>query len=1562
MNRQSKSANRARKVMAHAKEALASLPEDEQGLFREFARTVATQLREPYIARYGAKQVPQALLSAFKVALVRKEDEIETELVRSEHGPAVLRTSMLDQPFIVDTIRLLLEQVGAQHESGFNAVMPVGRDESGRMLRLGDNEDELESVTEFEISGVPSAELDHLDTTLKGNLRLARSMVRDFAEMTAAVDRVASLYARLDARDTEGQGHYREASEFLRWLLADNFVFMGLADGTGRRLGFEAECVSAHWEHIAAPGLDDAEFDETPVQVVKGHRESPVHRAGRVDEIRVLVPDEAGEPQHVLVMRGMFTFRAVTQPSRSVPILRRILAQVLSLETARPGSWRYKGVANVFDSLPTEYLFTATIEEITGMVDRVLDAEAGQQVQVFLVQKSGITFVLVAMPRAQYAEETRVRMENVLHESTGATYSDHGVLVGRYQTVLVHYYLTGARRLEDEQAEALHDRLVELATPWDNRLYDVLSEDYDEETTERLFAKYSDAFEPDYQSWATPKRARRDILHLEKLEAGVRPVTATVFQYRGDMYLRLYQVGSIILSDALPVLDNFGLVVIDQFADKVTPENCPAREMDTFRLHGAFGMEPEELLARGELLVEALEAVFTKQCPDDRLNGLVLRSGLSWKDVDLVRAYHGHLNQLGLRLSSERLGGILLAHPKMLGRLVGYFHARFDPEISESARKGKMAKAADAVQDGLRRVFDGDEDYALRSLFRLMQGTVRTNFFRSDRKAWYISYKIEHAQLEGLVPEPRLMYEIYVHHPEMEGLHFRGGPVARGGLRWSDRVDYRVEIMGLVTTQMVKNVVIVPEGAKGGFRIRKTITDRAERRRKADELYRWFIRGLLDVTDNYRGSEVINPPQVVMHDGGRDPYLVVAADKGTAHLSDTANQVAVDEYDFWLGDAFASGGSHGYDHKKVGITARGAWECVNRHFLEMGLDPSTDTFTAIGVGDTGGDVFGNGVIEYPTMKLRAAFNHLHIFLDPEPDAESSYKERKRLFRAVRGWDGYDTSKISEGGGVFDRKAKSIRLSPQAKAMLGTLKDELPPEAVIRLILRMEVDLLWCGGIGTYFKAGWETHEHADDPPNDRLRINADEIRARAVGEGANLSFTAAARVQYGLNGGRLNTDFVDNSGGVDMSDHEVNLKILLGGLVRDQVVNVEQRNELIAELTRSVTRSVLANNDAHARQLSIDRIRSIDDPFSFGRTISWIQEQGSPSRSALTLPGSDALFRRREAGAGLSRPELAVLSSHVKMHIYRALHDAEPAWIPDFDQRLLGYFPKKVRLTWPERVEGHMLAKEIGMTVSLTETVADMGATFFPMMLDLAPRHPGEIMGGFLRAAKAFRINTLRSAINKTGAPLQTRYDAWARVTRSIARLCATWMSPGESIPTLEQLEKAQSLLSRVGRHARSLSTYDPQVVQSFVDKGLPLNVAERVVAMDNITFAYEIARLQASNGDSDRDAMVRFLAIGEASGLLGGVTKVEDYIASNKWDNVAMGMVRNRYLLLLREVISKTPLTGDLRLNVERLSHRLVWGDLKRLRAGTDAVLARANNVAAFMVAEERVRALLQD
>ncbi len=1524
-------------------------------LFAAFCAEISRQLRGPYVTRHGAENIPAKLVDLFELFSERKPATISARVKYLGARRVNIQTVMSDQPFIVNTVRLMMTRAHGTYQSGFNAVFRVERDEAGRVVSLGGDRGELESIVQMEAEGMGRADAAQASELLAAHLALSRAMVEDFQDMTAEIERVAAHFDRLKRKHPDSAGPHREVRDFLRWLVEDNFVFMGVRHGDVA-LGFERD---EGWADGLTAGWPKGAGNALPVLVRKGERDSPVHRTGRLDEIRIDVPGTDGRRVSQLYVQGLFTYRALTQPSRNIPLLRTVLASLLKEQKRRPGSFSYKGVTNVFDSLPTEFLFTASKDEIANLVEVVRDAEHEQRVQLDLVQEldsANTTFALAAMPKSQYSNTLQRRMQRRLVRATAASYCDHGLFMSRYDTVLLHFYLVGAKHLDRERLTKLHGELSELVTPWVDRVYEAIATAHGEEYADEVLARFGAAFPEEYTTRTSSEQALEDLDALVKL-CEERPVTAGVFvDRRGRTNVRLYQLGDVILTDILPVLDNFGLLIIDQFSDPVTPQDSAPANIDTFRLQAAWGLGLEQVLQRADVLTDAVEAVFANRVANDALNRLVLAAELPWQDVDLIRAYKGHLRQLGVKFPAVRVREILLAHPKMVGRLVGYFYARFDPDL-DGDRDQAMAAAAEIIEGGLRRVGNHDEDVLLRSLYTLMTATLRTNFFRTDRVAHYISFKVDHDAVDW-IPQPKLKYEVYIHHAEMEGVHLRGGKIARGGIRWSDRVDYRTEVLGLATTQMVKNVLIVPEGAKGGFYMKRPPSDWAERRAKADFLYTFLARGLLDLTDNIVHGRVVAPPRVVRHDED-DTYLVVAADKGTAHLSDTANGVSR-EYGFWLDDAFASGGSNGYDHKVCGITARGGWVCVRRHFREMGLDQDSKAFTAVGIGDPSGDVFGNGVIEHPTMKLLAAFNHRHIFLDPDPDPKKTYQERKRLFDAASGWDAYDQTLLSEGGGIFDRHAKSIKLSPQTKKMLGALEDELSADSVLRKILRMPVDLFWNGGIGTYVKASHESHRQAGDSTNDSCRVNADEIQAKSIGEGGNLGLTQAARIEYALAGGRLNTDATDNSGGVDMSDHEVNLKILLSGLVASGRLDVEARNAFIEELTDEIAVAVLANNDVHARQISLDQIRSATDPFPFDRTIHWVCREEGLSRALLTLPSSDEIGRRRGRRQGLARPELAVLQAHVKMRVYKALLAADPGRFPGFDERVRRYFPKAVQERYPEAIDGHMLHTAIGMTVNLMEIVGDMGAAFFPSLMELTGRPPADIAVAWLRAADALELDQLRKSFNNSGAKLAGLYRAWIYVANGLWGLMGGCLAPGQPELTAAELDDVVRIMGRMARlRPQEASQTHARRVKGLLDKGVPRALAQRCPGFLDLTVAREIAALQRESGDGDRDAIVRYLAIGQASRLLPTIAAMESQQGSGPWDFVANGLLRSRYLALLRQLALSVHLGGELRLSVDRAAHRLYWdGGLRGFADTMQSILGDSPDTSAYLVAEERLKA----
>ncbi len=1524
-------------------------------VFQSLVRATARQIRPPFMARHGAISAVRMLEDLWPRINDRSLGQIHVHGALNGHV-ATITTVMADQPFIVDTIRLALLHSGATYAGGFNVVVGISR-EDGRCLTGVDGVgDQLESIVLMEAEGLDQERLDVLVEELRGSLRLAQVLVRDFQPMTDLLDGAAYQLGRLADRMPDRGEELRETAELIRWLLADNFVFMGVV-AAEQRFGIASPDVADVHD---TSGLMCWPATERLVVSRKGSTESRVHRAGRLDELRVVIPSSSQGHDRELLIQGLFTHRAITQPSRHVPILRRTLASILRAQESQPGSYRYKGIANVFDSLPTEFLFTADVRQVVDLIDRVLEAEQEHETRAHLVQQPGTetTFVFAALPRERWTEDLRTRMEQEVVGATGASYCDHGVFVGRYQTMLVHYFLTGTRTLSGEETDALLSGLVTLAAPWQDRVYAELNRCFGEERSSELFLRYGNAFEPLYMQTTSPDRVAADIELLEKLPLNHGVEVALFRDERDRVKLRIFQARDLILSTILPVLDDFGLVVIDQYADEVRPLGLPVRTIDTFRLKGVWAVEDDDLLERGYLLIDALRAVFAEKMPVDPMNRILLRASVPWEGVDLLRAYNGYARQLGLRYTANRVQEILLGRASLVQKLWQYFQAKFDPDLTGD-RAEAIRLAHDACESEIVRITDHDQDLVFHSLFNLMQATLRTNFYRTDRPEHYISFKVDAAEVK-MMPKPHLKYEVYVHHREMEGIHLRGGSIARGGIRWSDREDYRREIFDLASTQMVKNVLIVPEGAKGGFFIKHNTDTRDERRATADRLYRILVRGLLDVTDNIVNGGIQHPPRVVRHDGD-DPYIVVAADKGTAHLSDTANSIS-QSYGFWLDDAFASGGSNGYDHKKVGITARGGWMTVRRLFSEMGLDPRTETFTCVGIGDPSGDVFGNGVVEHDKMKLIAAFNHLHIFIDPDPDPATSYVERKRLFDSALGWEHYDTSKLSPGGGIFSRRAKAIQLTPEIKERLGVLQDELPVEVVLRLILRLDVDLFWNGGIGTYVKASHETHADAGDPTNNNVRVNANELRAKVVGEGGNLGFTPAGRVEYALLGGRINTDFIDNSGGVDMSDHEVNLKILLNPMVTDGVMSLEERNVLLESLTDEVADDVLANNDRHGRQLSLDQVRSQADPLTFSGAIDWVCRKGGLTRTTLNLPTDGVLQRRAAAGQGVTRPELAVLQAHVKMHVFKELNQADPSLIPDFNSKVLGYFPQRVARDFADRIGKHMLYRDIGMTVVVGEVTGDAGALFFPMVSELTGQPMVRIARAWYRAMSLIDAESLRTDLNASGAPLEVLYRAWVPVTRAVMGLVTLWLSPGEPGEESEDHDKIRTVLQRLGEiHGTAHEGRFEARVDEFNGTPIPGGVRKRIALLGELATAREVA-LSWSSDETVDDALVRYLALGEASRLLPAVRALEVRKASGGWDPVAIGILRNRYILLLRQLQSAVDVRREVRLGVDRVATRLGRGELKPLRELMSHLLSQTPDVSALLVAEERVRGWISE
>ncbi|MDF2764130.1 MAG: NAD-glutamate dehydrogenase [Rhodospirillales bacterium] len=974
---------------------------------------------------------------------------------------------------------------------------------------------------------------------------------------------------------------------------------------------------------------------------------------------------------------------------------------------------------------------------------------------------------LIYVPRERFNTALRLRFQHILeeaYEGKVSAYTTHMTdeVLGRLHVVVQ----TRPGAIPSVPTAEVEAHLVEAGRSWSDDLQEALIASLGEERGIDRYRRYAEAFPLGYRERFAAGLAVYDIARIEEtLERGrmtinlYRPVEARSEEVR----LKIYNAGGqVALSDILPMLEHMGLKVISEIPYEVEPVGRRPVWVHDFSMHTADGSEIDVSRVR-DAFEEGLSRVWLGEMEDDGFNKLILRASLTWRKIVVLRAYCKLLRQTGITFSQAYMEETLANNPKIARALIELFKIRFTPELPDrnTRARGVMVE----IEHALDAVANLDEDRILRRFLNLILSTLRTNFFQSGTDGTpkpYLSLKLNSRELDEL-PLPRPWVEIFVYSPRVEAVHLRGGKVARGGIRWSDRrEDFRTEVLGLMKAQMVKNAVIVPVGSKGGFVVKRPPAEGGREAMAAEvvECYRIMMRGLLDLTDNLVAGVVVPPTKLVRHDED-DPYLVVAADKGTATFSDIANAVSA-EYGFWLGDAFASGGSAGYDHKKMGITARGAWECVKRHFREIGRDIQTTDFTAVGVGDMSGDVFGNGMLLSRHTRLLAAFNHLHIFVDPDPDPERSFAERQRLFNLPRSsWSDYDASLISKGGGVFDRKAKSIKLSPEMKARFGLAQESATPAELMKAMLKLPVDLLWLGGIGTYVKATTESIAEVGDRANDALRVNGSEVRAKVVGEGANLGLTQRGRIEYALNGGRINTDAVDNSAGVDTSDHEVNIKILLNGVLAEGDLTLKQRDQLLAGMTEEVGALVLRDNYLQSQALSLAETNAPDRLDTDARFMRALERSGKLNRAIEFLPSEEALAERAQAKLGLTRPEQAVLLAYSKIALYDELLASSLPDDPALRDDLVSYFPEILGQRFPNAIQRHRLRREIIATVVVNDLVNRMGATFVFEMRERTGAAAEDVARAYLAGRAAFALPQIWQAIegldNKAPAALQYR-------------------------------------------------------------------------------------------------------------------------------------------------------------------------------------------------------------
>ena len=1454
-----------------------------------------------------------------------------------------------DMPFLVDSVSMAVNRLGLALHSVVHPVFRIWRGADGSIVRVGqgaedaaDTQSQLASFIHFEVDRCgDAAKLDSLRDDIAKVLGDVRAAVEDWPKIVAIA---RGTIKDMKLRDTGVEG--AEARAFLEWMVDDHFTFLGQRDyelvshdvGFGLRplpdsgLGILRDALRPVGAADVTPlpaAAAQIITGPSPIFLTKANSRATVHRPGYLDYVGIKLTGADGTIIGERRFIGLYTSTAYIVSASEIPIVRRKCANIVRRAGFLPKGHLAKSLVTVLETYPRDELFQAEEDQLYDIALGVLRLQEHQRTRLFVRRDRFDRFVscLVFVPRDKYNTDLRRRIANLLMEAFNGASVEFTPLLSESTLARIHFVVhaePGA--MPDVDTRELEARLVQVTRRWQDDLADALIDAFGEEQGNRLLQHYADSFPAGYRDDYPARTAVRDIELIERLQGSeriamnlYRPIESGPRAFR----FKVYRAGHpIALSRSLPMLEHLGVRVDEERPYLIEALNATPAWVHDFGLELADDAEFDIERVKN-LFEDAFQQVWTGEIESDDFNRLVLRAQLAAREVTILRAYAKYLRQVGSTFSDAYIERALTGNPTIARKLVELFVARFDPSLGDT-REQRVELLLKWIDSALDQVPNLDEDRILRQFLGVIKATQRTNYYRHDgegRPKPYLSFKFNPAHVPGL-PEPKPMFEIWVYAPRVEGVHLRGGRAARGGLRWSDRrEDFRTEVLGLMKAQMVKNVVIVPVGSKGGFVVKNPPPpgDREAWMREGIACYQTFLRGLLDLTDNLAGTDIVPPPDVVRHDGD-DPYLVVAADKGTATFSDYANAIS-QEYGFWLDDAFASGGSVGYDHKKMAITARGAWESVKRHFREMGVDTQTMDFTVVGIGDMSGDVFGNGMLLSPHIKLVAAFDHRHIFLDPNPDPGASLAERGRLFILERSsWADYDPTLISAGGGVFPRTAKTVPVSAAMQAILGINAAALPPNELIRAILQAPVDLLYNGGVGTYVKASRETHAQVGDRTNDALRVNGADLRCKVVAEGGNLGLTHLGRIEFALRGGRINTDAIDNSAGVDCSDHEVNIKILLGLVVKDGEMTEKQRNAQLADMTDEVGLLVLQDNYYQTQALSIAGRYSIELFDAETRFMRWLERAGRLNRVIEFLPTDEEIAERQAAKQGLTSPERAVLLAYSKMWLYDALLESDMPEDPLVSSMLIDYFPKPLRHRFREPIQRHPLRREILATYLTNALVNRVGCEFVHRLMEETDAQPGEIVRACIMARDVFDLDDVWHSIDALDNRVAD--DVQARMFVEVARLVertALWF--------LRQLQSGAvvdvtDLLARCRDAAQRLASQWPALLPAadlealmerqriLVDAGVDSELAVRVASGEISAALLDIAEVAATCGKNLELVAGVYFALGTQLNYGWIAERANALPAPTHWDMLARAAALAE-LARLKRALTTSALAG---------------------------------------------------
>ena len=1508
----------------------------ERTLREKFIRSYFRGVADEDLVQRGAADLAGAALTHFEGGRRRRpgrpwvrvfNPDPARDGFRSPH--TVIMIVCDDMPFLVDSMGMAANQAGLALHLIVHPVLAAERDGSGRLLRIdeaGARNARAESWQLLEIDRVTDpAVLTALATRIAAVLDDVRVAVADWPEMR---QRAHELAASLETEPLPlPSNDVIEARALLDWMVDNHFTFLGarryrlergrsadrLVPDAASGLGLLRARRAGHPMHTATltGSVREHARARTLLVITKANSVATIHRATFLDYVGVKTFNARGEVTGEHRFLGLWTSSAYSRSPHEIPVLRHKVQRLIAHFGLSPQSHDGKAVTHVLETFPRDELFQATTEELVPIIRGIVNLYDRKVVRLFVRRDDFLRFwsCLLYVPRDRYNTEVRRRIEAIIRDAFAGTSVESAVQLSESVLARVHLIVRTPAGSASIDPAVVERRIADAVLTWSDAFRAALTARFDEAEALRLLARYGRALPAAYTEDTPAAAAAADIAVLEGLAAAGGAPQLLLYRSAGSaanrVNLKFYQTREPrAISDVLPTIENLGLRLISERPYEIKLTDGGVVWIQDFELEHRHG-QALDLNVDGPRLTEAIVALWQGHADNDGFNRLVLGARLGWREAAVLRAYCRWLLQTGIPFSQRYMTEVLVANARTAERLARLFVTQFDPALPETRRRAQTQRLRRDLDEDLAAVARLDEDRILRAFRAAVDATLRTNYFQvagdtTSRKP-YLALKLDPGLVPGL-PEPRPMFEIWVHSPRVEGVHLRKGRVARGGLRWSDRYeDFRTEVLGLMKAQNVKNTLIVPVGAKGGFVCRRLPTARDEQQREVVACYQQFVRGLLDLTDNIVDGAVVPPAATVRRDRD-DTYLVVAADKGTASFSDVANAIAAD-YDFWLGDAFASGGSAGYDHKKIAITARGAWECVKRHFRELGIDTDAQDFTVTGIGDMAGDVFGNGLLRSPHAKLLAAFNHQHIFIDPAPNAARSFRERQRLFNLPRSsWADYDRKLLSTGGGVWSRAEKSIRLSREARALLELSVDAAAPNEIIKAILKLPVDLLWNGGIGTYVKAGTESHADVGDRANDAVRVDGRELRCRVIGEGGNLGLSQLGRIEYALQGGHLNTDFIDNSGGVNCSDVEVNIKILLRLAERRRGLRRATRDRLLARMTDAVAELVLRNNYLQSQAISTLEARAAERVREHGHAIAFLEHAGDLNRALEFLPDEATLQDRLQRGSGLTRPELAILLSYSKIWLYHQIIESDVPEDPYLSNELERYFPAAMLERYRDLLGEHPLRREIIATATTNSLINRMGPAFAMRVAEDTGASVGAITRAYAIARESTAMRDLWADIEALDnkVPAAAQYEMHYATARAL-RHATYWIiahrpraldvepAVAQLRPGLIQLLVATPKLVS-GRLAAQLDFGRDRAVAA----GVPRALAVRVASLELLQSGLYIVEL-AARRRAPLEAVARtYLHLGEVLELDVLRQQIDALTVAGHWQSVARGSLRD--------------------------------------------------------------------